>query len=94
MAASPPRTATLEITGPLERTDLPALFARASALLDSSGAQTLLCEVSQLAVDAVAVDALGRLALAARRRGCAVTVCGAGAELAALIDFMGLADVL
>jgi ABC-type transporter Mla MlaB component len=94
MAASAPQTATLAIRGPLERADLPGLFARARALLASSGAEVLRCEVSQLAADAVAVDALARLALAARRSGCCVRLCGASAELQALIAFMGLADVL
>jgi len=44
--------------------------------------------------DAVAVDALARLALAARRRGCGVCLCGASEELLALIALLGLADVL
>ncbi len=94
MAASAPQTATLAIRGPLVRADLPGLIARTSALLASNEAEVLRCEVSQLAADAVAVDALARLALAARRSGCRVKVSGACAELQGLIAFIGLADVL
>ncbi|HZL49273.1 MAG TPA: hypothetical protein VFC30_09710 [Solirubrobacteraceae bacterium] len=94
MAASPARTVTLKIGGPLERTDLPGLFERACTLLEGSGIDLLRCEVADVATDAVAVDALARLALAARRRGCAIHLCGASPELGALVAFMGLAEVL
>jgi len=50
--------------------------------------------VAGVGADAVAVDALARLALVARRRGCAVRLCGASEELLALVAFLGLADVL
>jgi hypothetical protein len=40
------------------------------------------------------IDSLARLALAARRLGGAVTVRGAGPELLALIDFVGLDEVV
>ena len=45
-------------------------------------------------VDAVTVDALARLQLAAQRRGCRVRLRNASAELRELVAFMGLADVL
>jgi hypothetical protein len=44
--------------------------------------------------DLAVIDSLARLALAARRLGGAVTVRGAGPELLALIDFVGLDDVV
>jgi hypothetical protein len=44
--------------------------------------------------DLSVIDSLARLALAARRLGGAVTVRGAGPELLALIDFVGLDDVI
>jgi ABC-type transporter Mla MlaB component len=93
-AASARPTTTLAIGGPLRRADLPGLFARTCALLESTRAEALRCDVAQLGADAVAVDALARLALAARRSRCRVTLCGASAELQALIAFTGLADVL
>jgi ABC-type transporter Mla MlaB component len=94
MAASPPRTVTLAIRVPLERADLAGLFERTCALLQGDGAELLRCEVAGVPADAVAVDALARLALAARRRGCRVRLCGASDELRELVGFVGLADVL
>jgi hypothetical protein len=44
--------------------------------------------------DLAVIDTLARFALAARRLGGAITVRGAGPELLALIDFVGLDDVL
>src|SRR5688572_13834076 len=44
--------------------------------------------------DLTVIDSLARLALTARRFGGAVTVRGAGPELLALIDFVGLDDVI
>ena len=75
-----PRAVSLRISAPLERAALPALFERTCALLEAKDAQILRCEVAGLSADAVAVDALSRLALAARRRGCGVRV-DTGTEL-------------
>jgi ABC-type transporter Mla MlaB component len=94
MAARAPRSASLRIGGPLERADLPGLFERTCALLATGGIEVLRCEVVDVAADAVAVDALARLALAARRADCQLRLCGASAELSALVGFMGLAEVL
>jgi ABC-type transporter Mla MlaB component len=88
------QAATLIIRGPLERGDLPGLFMRTCALLEGVRPELLRCEVAGVAGDAVAVDALSRLALAARRHGCDVSLCGACAELRALVAFLGLAEVL
>jgi ABC-type transporter Mla MlaB component len=87
-------TVTLSIRGPLERTDLPGLIERTCALFESSSFDVLRCEVAGVAADVVAVDALARLALTARREGCYVRLCGASDELRALVAFMGLAEVL
>jgi ABC-type transporter Mla MlaB component len=89
-----PRIVTLTIDGPLGRADLPGLFARTCALLDGGVVELLLCEVGGVSADAVAVDALARLALAAHRRGCRVRLAGASEELRALIELTGLAGVL
>jgi ABC-type transporter Mla MlaB component len=94
MAAFPLRTVTLTIRGPLERADLPDIFERTCALLEGGQIELLRCEVAGVAADAVAVDALARLALAARRRGCRAQLCGASEELRTLVGFMGLAGVL
>ena len=89
-----PRAVSLRISAPLERAALPALFERTCALLEAKDAQILRCEVAGVRADAVAVDALARLALAARRRGSGVSRCGASEELLAQIALLGLADVL
>lgn len=86
----------MTIDGPLARADLPGLFARTCALLDRGGVavEVLRCEVAGVDADAVAVDALARLALAARRRGCRVRLAGISAELRELIELAGLTEVL
>ena len=94
MAASAPRTVTLAIRVPLEHADLAGLFERTCGLLQGGSAELLRCEVAGVPADGVAVDALARLALAARRSGCRVRLCGASAELRALVGFVGLGDVL
>jgi ABC-type transporter Mla MlaB component len=57
-------------------------------------AGTLVVDVSGLNVDAVTVDALARLQLAASRSGCQVLLRGACSELRELLAFMGLCERL
>ena len=47
-----------------------------------------------IAPDAVLVDAIARLALAARRHRCRIRLRGASQELLELIEFAGLGEVL
>ena len=94
MAASPPGTITFAIRGPIAREDLPELYARVSRLLEQSGAAVAVCDVAGVAADAVSVDALARLQLAARRHRCRIELRHASTELRDLIAFMGLDDVL
>jgi ABC-type transporter Mla MlaB component len=94
MAASPPSTITFAITGPIARSDLTALSERVCRLLERSGAVVAVCDVTSVRVDAVTIDALARLQLAARRRGCRIQLLHASAELLDLLAFMGLEDVL
>ena len=89
-----PRTIAFAIEGPIERSDLPGLCDRVCALLDRSGAGVALCDVTGVEPDAVTVDALARLQLAARRKGCQVRLRHASDELLGLVTFMGLRDVL
>lgn len=53
-----------------------------------------LCDVRGVEPDAVTVEALARLQLAARRHGCRVRLLHASRELLDLVAFMGLRDVL
>jgi ABC-type transporter Mla MlaB component len=82
------------IRGPIERSDLPGLCDRVCALLRESGAAEAVCDVVGVDPDAVTVDALARLQLAARRTGCRVRLRNASSELAELVAFMGLDWVL
>ena len=94
MPALAPQAIDFAITGPIARADLPGLCDRVCALLTASGADFADCDVRSVEPDAVAVDALARLQLAARRHGCRVRLRGASTELRELLGFMGLRDVL
>jgi ABC-type transporter Mla MlaB component len=94
MAASVPQTILFALRGPIERTDLPGLCEQVCALLELSGADVAVCDVRGVEPDAVTADALGRLQLAAGRRGCQVRLRSASTELLDLLAFMGLSDVL
>jgi ABC-type transporter Mla MlaB component len=94
MGASAQETITFVIRGPIARDDLPGLWRRVRAVMSESGAPTLLCDVREVAPDAVTVDALCRLQLAARRHRCKVRLRHASQELLDLVAFMGLTEVL
>jgi ABC-type transporter Mla MlaB component len=94
MAASDQRTIMFAVEGPIARADLPGLCERVCALLDRSGASVAFCDVRRVEPDAVTVDALARLQLAARRCGCQVRLRGASDDLRRLVAFMGLQEVL
>ena len=82
------------IDGPIGRTDLPRLSEQIGGLLERTGAEVALCDVSTIDPDAVSVDTLARLQLVARRRGCQARLLGASTELVELLGFIGLRDVL
>jgi ABC-type transporter Mla MlaB component len=94
MGAAAPQSLMFAIGGPITRADLPGLCERVCALLERNGPGVVLCEVSGVEPDAVTIDALARLQLAARRHGCQVRLRTASNELLELIAFMGLEDVL
>jgi ABC-type transporter Mla MlaB component len=84
----------LAVHGPIARSDLPGLAQRVCALLEASTADIAVCDVRGVEADAVGVDALARLQLAARRHRCRVILRNASRELTDLVAFMGLEDVL
>lgn len=94
MATSPPRSVAFAIWGPIARGDLPGLCDRVCALLTESGATVAVCDVAGVPVDAVTVDALARLQVAAHRQGCRIQLRHASDQLRDLVAFMGLQDVL
>jgi len=82
------------ISGPITRDDLPGLCNRVCALLAESGSVVVRCDVDGVDPDAVTVDALARLQLAARRHGCEVQLRHASEPLLELVELMGLTNVL
>jgi ABC-type transporter Mla MlaB component len=89
-----PRAIAFTIHGPIARADLGGLCDRVCTLLRDGRPDVAYCEVGGVEPDAVTVDALARLQLAAGRCSCQVRLRGASEELRALVAFMGLADVL
>ena len=90
-----PEPGTLHLAlGPLARADLPALCDHVAELLAGHAGTVVVCDVGALPPDAVAIDALARLQLTARRVRCRVVLTGAPAALLSLLAFAGLADVL
>jgi ABC-type transporter Mla MlaB component len=94
MSITGPRAIAFSIDGPIARSDLPGLCDRVCALLREGRPDVAYCDVDGVEPDAVTVDALARLQLAAQRHACRVRLRGASEELRALVVFMGLADVL
>jgi ABC-type transporter Mla MlaB component len=94
MAASTPQTIVFAIDGRIVPADVAGLCERVCTLLERSGAEVALCDLSSADFDAATVDALARLQLGARRHGCQVRLCHASSELLELLAFMGLRDVL
>jgi len=88
------RPVAVTIRGPLQRTDLPGLYNRVCALFTANRGAMLVCDVTEVRVDAVAIEALARLQLGARRHGCTVRLLSAPRELMDLASFMGLQDVV
>ena len=88
-----PSEVAFAIRGPIARADLPGLCDRACALLAESG-HVVVCDVQGVDPDAVTVDALARLQLAACRRGCQVVLRNACEPLLELVELMGLSNVL
>jgi ABC-type transporter Mla MlaB component len=88
-----PTDVAFSIRGPITRADLPGLCERVRAHLGESGSIAC-CNVEGVEPDAVCVDALARLQLAAKRRGCCVRLAHASPELLELVALMGLTHVL
>jgi len=60
----------------------------------AAAGSTIVCDVGALSPEIGAVDALARLHLTARRLGVELRFRNAGPELAQLVAFAGLGDVL
>jgi ABC-type transporter Mla MlaB component len=93
MAAPARQTVAFAVRGPIASADLPGLCERVCGLLEGSP-DIALCDVTGVDPDAVTVDALARLQLAAQRHGCQVRLRHASSELLDLLAFMGLREVV
>ena len=94
MATTERQTIAFSVHGPIARSDLPGLCDRVCALLAETRPAVAYCDASTVPADAVTVDALARLQLAAKGYGCVVRLRGASPALLELVAFMGLRDVL
>ena len=88
-------TVDFSLYGPIAVADLPGLDSRLATRLDERGCPVVIvCWLVDVQADAVAVDALARLRLCARRHDSKLQVHNASADLIALIALVGLDDVL
>ena len=86
--------AAFTVYGPIAREDLPGLCDRVCRLFHGNPAIQVLCDVQSVEPDAVTVDALARLQLAAQRHGRRVRLQNASEQLLELVEFMALDNVL
>jgi ABC-type transporter Mla MlaB component len=86
---------TFVVYGPIGRDDLSGLYARVGRLLERNApCQVADCSIARVDADALAVEALARLQLTARRHGCRIRLRDAPAELVQLVSFIGLSHAL
>jgi ABC-type transporter Mla MlaB component len=90
----PPPHPVWVIAGPLASGDATRLCEHLREVLASSLAAVVVCDVGDLEADIVTVDVLARLQLTARRLGRRIELRSATPELARLLAFVGLSDVL
>jgi hypothetical protein len=76
------------------RADVAAACTRLRALTEGREVRLVACDVSALAAELAAVDALARLALLARRLGCPLRVRRASPQLRDLVELCGLTERL
>ncbi len=81
------------IEGSVAAADVPLLCARLCTLLRTSDGDVIV-DARTLVADAVAIEALARLQLTARRLGRRISLRRASPDLDRLVTFVGLADVL
>jgi hypothetical protein len=63
-------------------------------LLDVTGASAVCCDLGAAEADLWTVDAIARIALVARRHGAHVSIIESSAAVMALLDAVGLRDVV
>jgi ABC-type transporter Mla MlaB component len=89
-----PNTIILAVDS-LDPDEVPDLIERLGPGIVRGDSTIILCDLARLAdADMATVDALARLALRARRMGCAVTLRDPSTELLELVGLAGLGEVL
>ena len=76
------------------RTDVPAACDGLRELVGARDAERVVCDVAGISADLVTVEVLARLRLTALRLGCRLELRNVSRELARLLGFCGLRDVL
>lgn len=85
------KPAVLVLPGLVTRDEVPRLCEAVRALLGTTGAGVVVCDVAGLGPPGLtAVDALARMELAARRAGGRIRLAGPDPALRALLDLVGL----
>jgi anti-anti-sigma regulatory factor len=85
----------LELRGPLRRGNAPAACEQLRALVRDTAAPLVVCDVSAVTTaDVETLDALARVALAARRVDARIRFRGASVALEELIDLAGFRGCL
>jgi ABC-type transporter Mla MlaB component len=93
--ASDPRTIELQIAGRIDRADAARLGREIRTLLDAGDVAQIVCDLGAVTqADLAVVDALCRMRLAARRRGCQLLLRDASRGLLELIFLIGLTDIV
>ncbi len=88
-------SAVLVIAGRVRASDAPLLAERLRGIVERTGTRIVVCDVATvIEPDAGTIDALARVALAARRLDCKLRLEHPTVELADLLAFAGLQDVL
>ncbi len=92
---APAAGGVVALGGRLVRADLEAFCLRVCGLLPPAATGPIVCDVGEVIdPDAVTVEAMARLQLAARRAGRRVFLRRASPELCALLGLMGLSDAV
>jgi hypothetical protein len=90
-----PKSIVLDVRSPVSRAAIAGLCQRVRAMLGTVGVDVVSCEVGALVdPDPVAVDALARMQLTARRAGGSIRLRHARARLRDLLTAVGLCDAL
>ena len=90
-----PGTVVFIISGRIDPEDITRLCGYVCEHIQRTDPMRVVCDLGNVvASDAVAVDALARLQLAARRRGCKVKLRNASRQLLSLLSLMGLDEIV